>query len=103
LKSKSNTIEDVKNKINQILEKVLKRYFFFIVFSFIITLFSLYYITCFNYRYYYITNEWIKSSIFIIILMEIVSFVTILIESSLRFLSLKFNSEKFYKLSLVFS
>jgi hypothetical protein len=103
MKSKSNTIEDVKNKINQIMEKVLKRYFFFIFFSFIITLFSLYYITCFNYRYYYITNEWIKSSIFIIILMEIVSFVTILIESSLRFLSLKFNSEKFYKLSLVFS
>ena len=103
LKSKNNTKNDVKIKINQILGKTLKRYIYFIIFTFIITFFSLYYITCFNYRYYYITNEWIKSSIFIIIFMEILSLLSIFIESSLRSLSLKFNSEKLYKLSLIFS
>ena len=103
LKSKRNTKQDVKNKIKEILDGALKRFIIFIILSFLITLFSLYYITCFNYRYYYITNEWIKSSVFIIIIMEILSILVILIESILRFISLKLNSEKIYKLSLFFA
>ena len=103
LKSKRNSLTDKKSKINEILKNTLNRFIFFIVFSFVITLFSLYYIICFNYRYYYITNEWIKSSVFIILFIHILSILTILLESLLRFLSLKINSEKIYKLSLFFS
>ena len=103
LKSKRNSLTDKKSKINEILKNTLKRFIFFIVFSFVITLFSLYYIICFNYGYYYITNEWIKSSVFIILFIHILSILTILLESLLRFLSLKINSEKIYKLSLFFS
>ena len=103
LKSKKNTINDIKIKINEILEKIMRRFLFFIIFVFVFLFFSLFYITCFNYRYYYSIDEWIKSSIFIIIFMEILSITAILLESSFRFLSFKLNSEKIYKLSLFFS
>ena len=103
LKSKKNTINDIKIKINKILEKIMRRFLFFIIFVFVFLFFSLFYIACFNYRYYYSTDEWIKSSIFIIIFMEILSITAILLESSFRFLSFKLNSEKIYKLSLFFS
>ena len=102
LKSKRNTINDVKIKMDEILIKITRRFLFFIIFVFVFLLFSLYYITCFNYRYYYSIIEWIKSSIFIIIFMEILSIIAILLESSFRFLSFKLNSEKIYKLSLFF-
>ena len=85
------------------MNQTLKRFIYFIIFSYFITLFSLYYITCFNYRYYYITNEWIKSSIFIILSIQILTILIILIESSLRYISFKTNSEKIYKFSLFFS
>ena len=103
LKSKRNTIEDIKIKINKTFINVSRRIIYFIIFSFILSLSLLYYITCFNYRYYYITEEWIKSSIFIILLMEVLTIIIILLESSLRYLSLKINSEKIYKLSLLIS
>ncbi len=102
LKSKNNTINDIKMKLNEILKKIQKRFLYFIIFVFIFLLFSLYYITCFNYRYYYSITELIKSSIFIIIFMEILSILAILLESSFRFLSFKLKSEKIYKLSLFF-
>ena len=80
----------------------LKRFLYFIIITYFITLFILYYITCFNYRYYYIISEWIKSSIFIFISIQILTISVILVESSLRYLSFKTNSENIYKLSLFF-
>ena len=71
LKRKNNNIDDMKIKIKEIMVKTLRRYLYFIIFVFVLSLFSLFYITCFNYRYYYSTSEWIKSSIFIIIFIEI--------------------------------
>ena len=103
LKRKKISSEEAKNEVNNIIKQIQKRFIGFILFIFIISIFSLYYITCFNYKYYYITNEWIYSSIFIIVFMEILSLIIILIETLLRFLSLKVNSEKIYKMSLVLS
>ena len=106
LKSKRNKPKEKKIKLKEVLNIILNRFIFFIIFSIIITLFALYYITCFNYRYYYITDEWINLvffSVFIIVSMEILSLLTIFIESSLRFISFRINSEKIYKLSLFFS
>ena len=103
LKSKRTKPKEKKIKLKEVLNITLNRFIFFIIFSFIITLFALYYITCFNYRYYYITDEWIKSSVFIIVSMEMLSILTIFMESSLRFISFRINSEKIYKLSLFFS
>ena len=103
LKSKKMNIKEVNYKIIIIMKQVLNRLIYFIIFSFIIIFFSLYYISCFNYRYYYITKEWIQTSIFIIIFMEILSIITIFIQTSFRFLGLKLGNEKIYKFSLIFS
>ena len=103
LKRKKIMTEEVKSEINNIIKQIQRRFIFFILFSFIVSIFSLFYITCFNYKYYYITNEWIYSSIFIIVFMEILSLAIIILGSLLRFLSLKVNSEKIYKMSQVLS
>ena len=57
----------IKAKIYQKLKNILSRMTYFIIINFIITVFTLYYISCFNYIYPHMKLEWIKSSIFIII------------------------------------
>ena len=103
LKGKNRTIKEIKFHVLQIMQKTQRKYIYFMIFSFIITLLSLYYITCFNYKYYYITKEWIESSIFIFIFMELLTIVIIFVETSLRFLGLKLSNEKLYKFSIIFS
>ena len=103
LKGKNRTIKEIKFHVLQIMQKTQRKYIYFMIFSFIIMLLSLYYITCFNYKYYYITKEWIESSIFIFIFMELLTIVIIFVETSLRFFGLKLSNEKLYKFSIIFS
>ena len=98
-KREKNNHKKLKNRIYQILIKVLNKFIFFIIISFIITIFSIYYICCFNNIYPYIRYEWIKSSIFIIIIMQIFWLVTSLLETILRKISFILNSEKIYKIN----
>ena len=72
----------------------------FIIIAGIFSIFSWYYISCFNNIYPHMKNEWIKSSLFIIILIHILSIIIILIETLLRFVSFEIKSEKMYKASL---
>ena len=98
-KREKNDHKKLKNRIYQILKKVLNRFIHFIIFSFIIAIFSLYYISCFTNVYPHIGYEWIKSSIFIIIIMQIFWLVISLLETILRKISFILNSEKIYKLN----
>ena len=66
-----------------------------------VTTFTWYYVSCFNYVYKYSRNEWIKSTIVIIIVMQLISVLTCLLESIIRFLGFKLKSEKIYKISLL--
>ena len=100
LKSKKIEINEKKEKLDKIIEKTKRRFIYFIIFSFLLTLFSLYYITCFNYKYRYIWILWIISSIVNIIFKEILNILAPLAETCIRFLSFKLNNEKLYKLSL---
>ena len=95
-----------KDKINILNEKIVefmndikRRNISFIIFSGIIIIFSFIYLSCFNYVYKYSQIEWIKSSITIVIIMQILSFLKCLFISSLRVLSFKCKSEKIYKIS----
>ena len=70
-----------KDKINILNEKIVefmndikRRNISFIIFSGIIIIFSFIYLSCFNYVYKYSQIEWIKSSITIVIIMQILSF-----------------------------
>ena len=96
--------DDIKNLKKNIIELVAdlkKRYFAFIIIVSVILLISFFYLLCFNYVYPYTQIEWIKSSITIMIIMQILSTLKCILETSLRYLSYKFNSEKLYKISKI--
>ena len=98
-----NELFSIKAKIHLTLKNILKRLIYFIIICFIITIFTLYYISCFNYIYPHMKLEWIKSSIFIIIITQIFSSLLILFESIIRYISFLLKSEKIYKISLFLS
>ena len=98
-KKEKKNINMMKNKIYQLLKITLNRFIYFIVVSFIITLFTLYYISCFNNIYPHMKFEWIISSIIIIIIMQIFIIAIAVVDTFIRHLSFFLNSEKIFKIS----
>ena len=95
---------NIKFESMKILQEIKSRYFSFFITCFIISIISWYYISCFNNVYPNMVKEWIKSSITIIIIMNIIFyFIISLCESILRFLSFKCKSEKLFKISQIIS
>ena len=84
------------------IQKMEKYYNYFIITSYFITLLSWAYISCFNDVYYYSQNEWIKSSFFFFIIVEIISIFIALFETIFRYLSICSKNEKIFKLSKFF-
>ena len=102
LREKDNTMQ-LRYKISIIAKQINKRYIAFIVICFFISIISWYYLSCFNNVYPGVRNEWIKSSITIIIIMQMLSIIFGLLETIIRALSFKCKSEKIYKLKQFFS
>ena len=100
---KKKNIKDIKSKVFFSMKNIICNYWIFIIISYILTIFCWYYISCFNNVYPYLKIEWIKSSIFIILIMQLISFFTCFLFAFLRFISIKFKSEKIYRLSNYFS
>ena len=98
IKEKDNP-NTLKMKIVELIKDIKKRNIAFIATSSVILLFSFFYLLCFNYVYPYSQIEWIKSSITIVIIMQLLSALKCLLESGLRYLSFKIKSEKLYKIS----
>ena len=100
---------DMENKLSlrqdiiNLIKTLKKRYISFIIFVFVILILSLYYLLCFNYVYPKTQIEWIKSSIAIIIIIQILSVLVIFLEACIRFLSFKCESEKLFKLGKLLS
>jgi len=92
----------LKRNIALLIKEIQKRYILFIILTFIIFVLSLYYVLCFNYVYPKTQIEWIKASILIFIIMQILSVLKCLCESIFRFLSFRYQSEKLYKISKFF-
>ena len=93
----------LKEDINNLIDTLKTRYISFIIVVFVILLLSGYYLLCFNYVYPKTQMEWIKSSIAIIIVIQILSVLQILLEAILRFLSFACESEKLFKFGKLFS
>ena len=74
-----------------------------IIFSLCLTIMCFVYISCFNNVYPYIKTEWIKSSIFILLLMQIINLISTLLECIFRYGAIKCNSEKIFRLSQIFT
>ena len=89
----------LKNNITNLFKDIKKRNISFIIIVSILLMISAIYLLCFNYVYPYSQIEWIKSSISIIIIMQVLSFLRCLFETCLRFLSFITRSEKIYKIA----
>ena len=92
----------LKRNIAILIKEIQKRYISFIIMTIVIFVISLYYVLCFNYVYPKTQIEWIKASILILIIMQILSALKCLYETIFRFLSFKCESEKLYKVSQFF-
>ena len=101
LREKDN-IKILRGKIVDLLNSIKRRNIAFIVVIGVLLLFSFIYLCCFNYVYPYTQKEWIKSSITIFIIMQILSLLKCLLIVSLRTLNFKEKSEKLYKISKLF-
>ena len=100
-KREKNNKKEIKQNIVDFIKELKKRYLCLIILVFIIILISFFYLLCFNYVYPYTQIEWIKTSIMVIIIRQLLSCLTIFLESVLRFLSFKYRSEKLFKLSKI--
>ena len=99
-REKNNKIA-LKQNVVIFTKELQKRYLSLIIFVFIIIVISFFYLLCFNYVYPYTQVEWIKTSIMVIIIRQILSCLVIFLETCLRFLSFKVKSEKLYKFSKI--
>ena len=91
----------IKIELLTIFNDIKKRFIYFILFSFLLSIISFLYICCFNIVYPYIRIEWIKSSIFIFFVMQIINFLFTFLECCIRYIAIKCNSEKLFRLSLL--
>ena len=99
-RKEKNDLSNLKYQIGIIMKEIKIRYNIFIIIAGAFSIFSWYYISCFNNIYPHMRIEWIKSSLLIIILIYVLSILVILVETILRFISFEFKSEKIYKASL---
>ena len=90
---------NIKNDIVEINKRISRRLIIFFVLVFLIYLFTFLYVICFNFVYHFTQYEWIKSTIFIFIVFEIIVVLLDLIATGLRIASFKCKSERIFKLS----
>ena len=103
LRIEKDNVVVLKYEIVQIIKNSYNRYNIFIILSSIIMIFSLYYIFCFNNVYPCIKGEWLKSSLIIICIMQILPLFLCFLETVIRFISFKCKSERLFRLSIIFS
>lgn len=102
IRSETNSVA-LNNELFIFTEKLKKFYLIFVICCMIIIIFSLYYISCFNNIYQYSKREWIISSFAFILVTQILYVCATFLETIFRYLSFKFESDKIYKFSLLFS
>ena len=96
IREKDDPIQ-LKYEIAMIIKTLKIRYIILISISFFIAIFSWFYVNCFNYTFPGVKMEWIKSSITIILIEQILSFLNVFLEAIIRSLSFTFKSESLYK------
>ena len=93
-----------KNQVDlalaQFVKNIKNKFIILIVISMIITIFGFFYIACFNIVYPYIKHEWLKCSILMILLMQILNLLSTLLGACCRYFSIKWQNVKLFRLSL---
>ena len=93
----------IKFEIFLNVKNIKNRYISFIFICLVISIISWYYVSCFNNSYPGVKIEWIKSSITIIFIFQILSILMAILDSILRSISFRFQSEKIYKMKQLLS
>ena len=101
LREKKNTLQ-IRYEVAQMTKDIKRNYLILIIICGIIDLISLYYVNCFNNVYPNLTGEWIKSSICIIIIFQLLSLLLVLLEALIRLIAFKLKSERIYKIKDLF-
>ena len=86
-------------EIIDLIKLIKYRYITFSIFLVILYGLCSYYLICFNSIYPKIQKEWVISSIFIFLIRQILSVLQCLLETILRFISFRTESEKLFKVS----
>ncbi len=103
LLANKNDLLNLRYEMTEILRSIIKRIRILIIINYIILIFSWYFLSCFNNVYPHIIREWILSSLLIFIIMQTIPFILTLFETCIRLISIKYESEKLFKLSLLIS
>ena len=88
LREKKNTLQ-IRYEMSVITNDIKRNYLILMIICLVIDLIFFYYANCFNNVYPNLKKEWIKSSIFIIIAMQILSMLSGLIEALITYIHLK--------------
>ena len=102
LLKRSENVLQLNNEIYLFSKKIQKNYNYFILITMSITLFSWYYISCFNNIYHNTEYEWIISSLLFMIITLILNVLSAFLETIFRYLSFKCENDHIYKFSLYF-
>ena len=102
-KREKDNLMNLRHEIMSFINNLKNKYLAFIIVIFVLLSASFYYLLCFNYVYPKTQIEWVKCSITIFIIMQILSILKCFLETSLRFLSFRCESEKLYKISRFFA
>ena len=97
-REKDNLVQ-LKIEIVSLINNILNKNLSFIIMLFGLLILAFYYLLCFNYVYPKTQIEWLKCSVTIFILMQILSILKCFLQASLRFLSFSCDSEKLFKIS----
>ena len=92
-------IPNLKYEINILIKKLKKKYLSFIITNFFLLFCFWFYLLCFNYVYPNTQNDWIKSSVAVIFIVQIIQILMSLAETLLRFISFFCKSEKIFRVS----
>ena len=95
-------IVNLKVKITDLSKEIIIRYIAFFIFVIVLFIILMFYLLCFNYVYPHTQGEWLKSSIFLIIILQIISILACLLQTSLRFTAFSLRNERVFKMSKFF-
>ena len=102
IREKDNLLR-MKFEVTLMIAKIKRRYRIFTCICFFISIISWYFISCFNDVYPGMKIEWLQSSTVVIIVKQILPFISGLLEGWLRIISFRVKSEKMFKLSKLLS
>ena len=95
-------IVNLKIEITKLTKGITIRYIAFVIFVIILFILLMFYLLCFNYVYPHTQGEWVKSSIFLIIIMQILEVAVAFLSAGLRFVGFALKSEKIFRFTKFF-